>query len=105
MVMNFMSLFYAAIGIIHQKTCVCTPQQNGVVEREHQHILNFGRALKYQSFLSLCYWDRCLKRAVYLINITPSPFLQHKSPYKILFSHNLDILLLKFLIFGICWYY
>jgi hypothetical protein len=31
--------FYAANGILHQKTCVESPKQNYVVERKHRHIL------------------------------------------------------------------
>ncbi|KAL6315342.1 hypothetical protein AAG906_000446 [Vitis piasezkii] len=59
----FLSNFYHSLGVIHYRSCVETPQQNSVVERKHQHILNV---------------------ALYLINRTPSPFLNNKTPFEIL---------------------
>jgi transposase InsO family protein len=80
----YLPAFYASKGIIHQKSCVETPQQNARVERKHQHILNVGRALLFQSKLPKSYWTYAVSHAVFLINRVTTPLLHHKSPYQML---------------------
>jgi len=93
-----LNFFYASKGIFHHKSSVETPHQNGRVERKHQHILNVGRALLYQSKLLASYWSYALLHATFIINRVTSPTLHNKLPYQLLHNKVPDIDSLK--VFG-----
>ena len=85
----FQSLL-AHYDILHQRSCVYTPQQNGVVERKHKHLLQSARALLFQSSLPKFFWDHALLLATFLINRLPSFILDWKTPYEILYNKPPD---------------
>jgi transposase InsO family protein len=90
--------FYAKKGILHQKSCVYTPQQNGRVERRHQHILNISRALMFLSKLPKKFWSYAVLHSVFLLNRIPTKLLNNRSSYEVLYGQVPDLSQLK--VFG-----
>ena len=83
--------FFNTEGIIHQTSCIETPEQNGLVERKHQHILNVTRTLLFQSNLPQNFWNYVVQYVVTLINCLPIPFLKNSSPFEILHDHSFNM--------------
>ncbi|XP_030949207.1 uncharacterized protein LOC115973109 [Quercus lobata] len=77
-----LSNFYSDHDIVHQKSCIYTPQQNSVVKRKHQHLLNVARSLQFQSNLPSAYWENSAIPPNQS-NVHPNQsnvFLDHSSP-------------------------
>lgn len=78
--------YFRENGIVHETSCVWTPQKNGRVERKHRHLLNVARALRFQASLPVEFWSYCALTAGYLINRTPTAVLDGKTPYELLYG-------------------
>ena len=81
--------FFQDNGIVHQTSCVSTPQKNVRVERKHRHILNVARALLFQSNMPVKFWGEAISTATHVINMTPTKVLKGRSLYEILFGTRL----------------
>lgn len=65
---TMMDEYCKELGINLHKTAPYTPQQNGVVERMNQTVVNMARAMMIQSGVPLEFWYLAVSTAVYLRN-------------------------------------
>ena len=78
--------YFSKIGTLYQFSCVECPEQNSVVERKNQHLFTVARALYFQSRVPLKFWCECILTATYLINCMPTPLLENRSLYEVLYG-------------------
>lgn len=78
--------YFNSHGISWLTTAPHTPEQNGAAERRHRHFTETIRALLHHASLPATFWSYATQTAVYLINRLPTPLLQHKSPFEVLFK-------------------
>ena len=74
-------------GIIHQSSCVDTPQQNGIAERKNKHLLEVARSLSFSTNVPKQFWGDAILTATYLINRMPSQVLNFQTPFQVLLKH------------------
>ena len=65
---------------------VKTPQQNGVAERKHRHLLDTARAIRFQASFPKNFWGECVLFATHIINVLPMENLNWQSPFKVLYG-------------------
>lgn len=65
-------VFLQQRGIISQRSCPYTPQQNGMAERKNRHLLDMVRTLLLEASVPPRFWVDTLSTAIYLINRLPS---------------------------------
>ncbi|RVX15345.1 Retrovirus-related Pol polyprotein from transposon TNT 1-94 [Vitis vinifera] len=83
---NILGSYLLENGIVHQSSCIDTPQQNGVVERKNRHLMEVARSLMIASNVPKQLWGEVVLTATYLINQMPSRILQYKTPCQILLA-------------------
>ena len=79
---------FAARGILHQRSMVKTPQQNGVVERKHRHLLDTARAIRLFAGFPKSFWGECVLAATHIINKLPMANLHWKTPFEMLYGQT-----------------
>ncbi|GJZ38594.1 putative RNA-directed DNA polymerase [Tanacetum coccineum] len=90
-----MTKIFNSMGIVHQSSCAYTPQQNGVAERKHRHLLNVARSLMFQGGIPLSFWTECVLTTTYLINRLPSSVLNGKYPFSLVYGREPNLSYLR----------
>ncbi|PKU80445.1 Retrovirus-related Pol polyprotein from transposon TNT 1-94 [Dendrobium catenatum] len=80
--------FLRSNGISHQISCPYTPEQNGLAERKHRHIIETTRALLLTASLPHSYWAEAVTTAVYLINRLPSLTIHNQTPLELMYNRK-----------------
>lgn len=85
-------------GIVHQKTCPYTPEQNGLCERFNRTMVEKARCLLYDAGLPKRFWAEAVCTAVYLRNRSIASGLNNRTPIEIWTGDKPDVSNLR--IFG-----
>jgi transposase InsO family protein len=76
--------YLSSFGIIHQTSCPCTSQQNGLAERKNRHLLEITRCIMLAMNVPKYLWAEAMMTSAYLMNRMPSRVLNNKTPIECL---------------------
>uniref|UniRef100_A0AAV1U9X3 Integrase catalytic domain-containing protein n=1 Tax=Peronospora matthiolae TaxID=2874970 RepID=A0AAV1U9X3_9STRA len=83
---NSITTFYEDHGIEQQVTVPYAHQTNGTAERAIRTIVTIGRSLLHHAKLEKCFWAEAAMTAIYIKNRLPSPKIDHKTPFEIVYK-------------------
>lgn len=78
-------------GIVHQRTNVYTPQQNGLAERTNRTIVERAKCMLFDADLPKIYWGEAVNTAVYIINRCLSSVLKDNTPEGVWHNKKVDL--------------
>lgn len=88
----------ASDGTTHQFSCIATPEQNGVAERKHRHIVETAKSMLLSADVPKVFWGEAVLTANNVINRIPTSLISSISPFERLYGNNPDYFSLK--VFG-----
>ncbi|GJZ21602.1 integrase, catalytic region, zinc finger, CCHC-type containing protein, partial [Tanacetum coccineum] len=83
--------FYENVGILHQTFVARTPQQNGVVERRNQTLMEVARTMLIFSKAPLFLWAKAINTACYTQNRSLICLRDNKTPYELMHDKKQDL--------------
>lgn len=86
-----LKIFLLNEGIIHEKTAVYTPEQNGTVERANRTIVEGIRTLLHESRLPRELWAEAANTVVYTTNRLLGPRSNNKTRYELYWHDKPDV--------------
>ncbi|GJV16392.1 retrovirus-related pol polyprotein from transposon TNT 1-94 [Tanacetum coccineum] len=94
--------FYENVGISHQTSVSRTPQQNGIVERQNQTLIEVARTMLIFSKAPLFLWAEAINTARYTQNCSLIRLRYNKTPYELMQDKKPDLSF--FHVFGVLCY-
>lgn len=61
-------LYFRKHGIVHQKSVVYTPEQNGIAERANRKLVEKAKCMLFDARLNISFWAEAVNKAAYIIN-------------------------------------
>jgi GAG-pre-integrase domain len=87
---EFPPLIRANPQIQFHVSCPYTPQQNGLVERRHRHIVELSLTTMFHAHIPTQYWTDIFESVTFVINRLPSAAISFESPFQRLFKRLPD---------------
>jgi len=81
-------VFCSENGIKHNTTTPYTPQQNGVVERRNQTVVEMARCLQKSMNVPSRFWGEAVRTAVHILNRSPTKSLRGQTPFEAWFGRK-----------------